>query len=185
MSKRYFLPCSCGGQTTIDIGQAGQIVDCESCGKSLDVPTMRGIRELKSTEVESKVDKIDVAGSAQNFLFVVGLAVTVIALVVCAIVIWQRAQIAKLAVKPAVQKNASFEAGVDSWTAEFTLDWWKENVEGEPLGYYEKRPHEIALERLHVWTIILGVAGAVVLCGLGMVVAAVMMKSGVKSPTKA
>ena len=52
---KYLLPCSCGEKTTIEISQAGQTIQC-SCGKSLDIPTMQGIRRLEPfLESESEV----------------------------------------------------------------------------------------------------------------------------------
>ncbi len=44
MSK-YLLPCECGKAIAIDASQAGQQIACE-CGKQLEVPTLRGVREL-------------------------------------------------------------------------------------------------------------------------------------------
>lgn len=45
MSK-YLLPCECGKGVAVDIKQAGQQLACE-CGKLLEVPTLRGVRELE------------------------------------------------------------------------------------------------------------------------------------------
>lgn len=45
MSK-YLLPCACGKVIVIDASQAGQQIACE-CGKLLEVPTLRGVRELE------------------------------------------------------------------------------------------------------------------------------------------
>jgi len=45
MASRYLLPCDCGNSIAVDTAQAGTQVTC-SCGASLDVPTMRGLRDL-------------------------------------------------------------------------------------------------------------------------------------------
>lgn len=45
MSK-YLLPCECGKGIAVDVKQAGQQIACE-CGKLLEVPTLRGVRELE------------------------------------------------------------------------------------------------------------------------------------------
>jgi hypothetical protein len=42
----YLLPCPCGQKTRITAPQAGEQVTCV-CGKSLVVPTLRGIRQLE------------------------------------------------------------------------------------------------------------------------------------------
>jgi hypothetical protein len=49
---KYLLPCTCGKAIPVDIGQAGQRVACV-CGKSVDVPTMRGIKELPPATAEN------------------------------------------------------------------------------------------------------------------------------------
>ncbi len=41
----FLLPCTCGRQTVVTPSQAGQAVRCE-CGAPLEVPTLRGLREL-------------------------------------------------------------------------------------------------------------------------------------------
>ena len=46
MAVRYLLPCElCGSTTPVDMSQAGGSVMC-SCGKKLEVPSLRAIREL-------------------------------------------------------------------------------------------------------------------------------------------
>jgi len=42
---KYLLPCECGEGVAIEPSQAGSSVVCQ-CGKSLEVPTLRGIRTL-------------------------------------------------------------------------------------------------------------------------------------------
>jgi hypothetical protein len=42
----YLLPCPvCGNKLTVVAGQAGQLVQC-TCGADVEVPTIRGLREL-------------------------------------------------------------------------------------------------------------------------------------------
>ena len=47
MSEQFLLPCSCGQKVRVGNAQAGAGVRCV-CGKSLTVPTLRGLRELES-----------------------------------------------------------------------------------------------------------------------------------------
>ncbi len=42
---KYLLPCSCGKSVAIEYSQAGGRVQCD-CGRLLDVPTLRLIRQL-------------------------------------------------------------------------------------------------------------------------------------------
>jgi hypothetical protein len=43
---KYLLPCSCGKKVAIESSQAGQDILC-SCGKTMEAPTMQGIRRLE------------------------------------------------------------------------------------------------------------------------------------------
>src|SRR5262245_42232670 len=46
-SMTYLLPCpSCGSKLPVETGQAGQMLRC-GCGQSVEVPTVRGLRELE------------------------------------------------------------------------------------------------------------------------------------------
>lgn len=51
MVTKYLLPCSCGREAQVEIGQAGSSIPCE-CGLTLNVPTMRGLRALQSVEMQ-------------------------------------------------------------------------------------------------------------------------------------
>ena len=48
----YLLPCSCGEQSVVSTAQAGGTIRC-ACGAELQVPTMRGLRELEPLEPRS------------------------------------------------------------------------------------------------------------------------------------
>ncbi len=82
---KYLLPCTCGQSIPIEVGQAGQRVTCV-CGATLEVPTMRGIREL--VPVEEKADAKQASrgdGTAwsplQGSLFALGMLLLMIGLV--------------------------------------------------------------------------------------------------------
>jgi hypothetical protein len=48
VTVKYLLPCSCGEKIAIESSQAGQAIRC-SCGKTLEAPTMQGIRRLEQS----------------------------------------------------------------------------------------------------------------------------------------
>jgi len=48
----YWLPCRCGQQIRVSTAQAGETVACV-CGERLEVPTLRGLRELVPAESDS------------------------------------------------------------------------------------------------------------------------------------
>lgn len=46
MAELYWLPCDCGERHPVGARQAGRTIAC-ACGRSLEVPTLRGLRELE------------------------------------------------------------------------------------------------------------------------------------------
>ena len=50
MSK-YLVECSCGNKLPVELGQAGGQITC-SCGKLVEVPTLRKLRHLPQVEAE-------------------------------------------------------------------------------------------------------------------------------------
>jgi len=56
MKQKYLLPCSCGKNIPVDVGQAGQMVTC-ACGAAIEVPTMLQLRKLRRVPVESTGQK--------------------------------------------------------------------------------------------------------------------------------
>jgi hypothetical protein len=79
---QYLLPCSCGEKVRVEPAQAGGLVAC-TCGQSLTVPTLRGLRALE----EAPADVANLRGGrrwgpVQGALFSIGLVVTVVALAV-------------------------------------------------------------------------------------------------------
>lgn len=73
MSTRYLLPCSCGLSTPVEIAQAGHSVRC-SCGASLEVPTLRGIKNLPPAPLEA-VPQGPVWNPGKGILFLGALAI--------------------------------------------------------------------------------------------------------------
>lgn len=50
MAAQYLLPCKCGSSLPVSQSQAGGHLRC-SCGAELEVPTLRGLRDLEQVEV--------------------------------------------------------------------------------------------------------------------------------------
>lgn len=50
MSTKYLLPCTCGTETVVEQRQAGELVTC-TCGRELEVPTLRGLQQLQTSEI--------------------------------------------------------------------------------------------------------------------------------------
>ena len=50
---RYLLPCPCGHQIPVSRSQAGATVTCGVCGRSVEVPTIRGLTNLPPAPEET------------------------------------------------------------------------------------------------------------------------------------
>jgi hypothetical protein len=74
MSVRYRLPCSCGQTVLVERSQAGLSVAC-SCGKQLEVPTIRGLAQLDT--VQSAPDQL--GWTAQYGLLLIGVLIALFA----------------------------------------------------------------------------------------------------------
>lgn len=91
---KYLLPCSCGKSVAVEAAQAGQRVCC-TCGRMLDVPTMRLVRQLPPADRAA-------AGArrpaptwplAQRLLFACGLVVLLGGAATAAYCQWIRSQL--------------------------------------------------------------------------------------------
>jgi len=79
MSTLYLLPCSCGEKLQVEIRQAGESIVC-TCGKSLDIPTLRALRQLDSVSEPSNPSARSRWSPLQGVLFVAGSALLIISL---------------------------------------------------------------------------------------------------------
>ena len=80
---QYLLPCSCGQTVRITAAQAGAQVACV-CGKSLPVPTLRGIQQLQIAPAERSAKAATRWSPMHGVLFVSGLTIATIGVVVLA-----------------------------------------------------------------------------------------------------
>jgi hypothetical protein len=163
MATKYLLPCQCGATQPIDIAQAGQTVRCE-CGQSLDVPTMRDIRRLEPVEISEERKAVATDWSrVQGSLFAVGLAVTVISLII-AVFLWiNRMQLDTT--KPVIGDTAQINAAIDNFPPVEVWNAWQE-VEHNGLGpwyppeYVLARYESTALLRWIIALLIIAACGA-------------------------
>jgi hypothetical protein len=94
MTAQYFLPCSCGQKVRVEPAQAGGQVAC-SCGKTVQVPTLRGLKQLEVAPPDAAALR-RAAGRrwspVQGAMFSIGLVVTIISLLVLAVTYLQFAE---------------------------------------------------------------------------------------------
>ena len=82
MTTQYLLPCSCGAKLTVQRSQAGENVTC-GCGATVEVPTMRGLRQFEQVEIaDAKAGWTRMQGA----LYVLGIFCLMVG---TALIIWQ------------------------------------------------------------------------------------------------
>jgi hypothetical protein len=79
MSERFLLPCECGQAIVVERPQAGTSVTC-TCGKSLEVPTIRGFAKLAPASDQVEASLPPIWGLRQGLVFL-GLVIAVPAFV--------------------------------------------------------------------------------------------------------
>jgi hypothetical protein len=84
MSK-YLLPCKCGNEVAVEIGQAGGQVHCPTCGQAVDVPPLRQLRHRPRAD-----DQIDSARSAWGARQGVATAGLIFAFMLLVVALWNR-----------------------------------------------------------------------------------------------
>jgi len=139
MSKLYLLPCSCGQKTPVSVAQAGGQVTC-ICGKSLSVPTLRGLRELEiapTVAVEKKAGWSRVHGA----IFASGLTIAAIGVVLLTLSALQYGQIVGFGYTKDRTADVlrSQQADIESMSPTQVLSEWRKDVE-EGLGEPEEPP---------------------------------------------
>ncbi len=75
MSAKYLLPCPCGQRIPVEPSQAGETVCC-CCGATLEVPTMREIRQLKCVGLTAGARGAEGAWGKREALILLGAIVT-------------------------------------------------------------------------------------------------------------
>jgi len=139
MSQLYLLPCSCGQKTPVSVAQAGGQVVCV-CGKSLSVPTMRGLRELEIAPAAVPEKK---AGWSRvhGVVFASGLTIAAIGVVLLAMYGLQYSQIVGFGMTKDRTGDVlrSQEADIESLSPTQVLAEWHKDVE-EGLGEQEEPP---------------------------------------------
>ncbi len=88
---KYNLPCPCGDYVVIEPRQAGQTVNCSSCGESLEVPKFREISKLEPAERKTEKKPADKAAwsPVQGGLFVGGIVCVLVGLGIASYFFWE------------------------------------------------------------------------------------------------
>src|SRR5262245_30200324 len=134
MTQHYLLPCSCGKMVRVAASQAGGRVAC-GCGKSLDVPTMRGVRQLELAPAETNVARRPSWSPMHGAVFAAGLLTAGVGLVLIAFYLLQYARVAGHTRDFSPEVIAAETARIDKLTPLQLLSEWSEVLEhglGQP-----------------------------------------------------
>jgi len=163
---KYLLPCEkCGEKTPIDVNQAGQQIACQ-CGQMLEIPSLRGIRELDVLEV------LDDAGTAaprtswnpgRGIVFVGGLVVCLFGLAVLSLagLNWKHIIVPD-------RPTTNFErigVEIDAMTPAQAWDEWG-RLRTDGIGRYRPPIHVLAQDAVDFWRTVMVVAACVAVAGI-------------------
>jgi len=133
MADRHLLSCSCGRETPVSPGQAGDTLRC-LCGRTLEVPTLRELRRLPMAETRKE-------GATwtplQGWMFGGGGMLAVAGFGAAVFFLWRWSGIDTQPRK--LDHTIYHAAAVDQWTVDQTWDAWTElkNLEKNPLVRYD------------------------------------------------
>jgi len=134
MAARYLLPCECGNTTPVDMSQAGGSVLC-GCGKQLEVPSLRAIRELPRLSEAADVHKYQ-WNPAAGMTFVSGV---VIAFVGAGVALAMHLNSLVVPELPSEEMVAAWVGEVDNATPEELFQIWN-SARHDGLGEHGDSP---------------------------------------------
>jgi hypothetical protein len=141
----YLLTCECGKSVSVEIGQAGERVNCQ-CGRALDVPPLRKLRHLPVAAAE-----LERSSSTWSPRYGIIAACLILATALAIWALWSR--LTELRVEP-FDANVHQQA-VDRYLETITpAEGWRRWVEWyRPLaerGFTEMQHPDAAHIELHV-----------------------------------
>jgi hypothetical protein len=164
--SNFRLTCACGQSVSVSASQAGQTVPC-TCGAQLEVPTLRGLKELPLSDAPAGAKRLAAWENRQRAIF--SLTLISLAALLLGGYLWTKLPAIRTQATPEQIKSA-FAAG----TAGQVYDTFEELQKG--LG----NPALAAAEdQRDVMTVGIEVALAIGICGL---IAAISMTLGGRKP---
>lgn len=165
---KYQLPCeACGKPTIVETSQAGQQIQC-ACGARIEVPSLRGIRELAPAEAADSQRKRKSWTPGRGVSFAAGLVLIILGILPAAYGAYVRGQLDLS--KPPPVDVALIAEDTSQLTMEQTLAVFQE-AQRSGLGPYITPPH-VAMRQFSK------MMGIVSLVGCGMIVAGVIALGG-------
>lgn len=159
---QYLLPCGqCGVRHVIDSRQAGQQVVC-ACGAALEVPSLRGIRELQPAEATPAARPTRKWSADKGLVFGLGMFAVIAGLLVLSygLLMWLRLDTSV----PAPEDLSAVNAELERKTPAELLSLWDEEIRKKGLGPYRVPGYVIARDLAPTFLIV-SVVGAVLAAG--------------------
>jgi hypothetical protein len=152
MTQQFLLPCACGQKLRVSNAQAGEQVSCV-CGSRLNVPTLRGIRQLEVVPAEANVRAAPGWSRVQGAMFAAGLLAAAIGLGMIAYSGFQYAQIRHSHYGDLTQDRSAdlvkaMSENVEKLTILQMREVWAEEIIKEGLGDAHRPIWIAAKERL-------------------------------------
>lgn len=152
MSQKYSLPCQCGGMVAVETRQAGESVVCDACGKPLDVPKLRELRQLDVLdEVPSGKTKRKWS-ELEGALFVMGTLALLIAAASAGYTYLLRSQLDVRKPDPA---DIQFSRDMDEIPLDQSWELWKQykekTIQARDTPYHVRAQEMV--DRLNRWLI--------------------------------
>src|SRR5262249_46883110 len=142
-SMKYLLPCpACNLRLPVETGQAGQTIRC-SCGNSVEVPSIRGLRDLEQVPDERPVAA---SWTRRKGLLFLGAAMSIGALVAVAAI---------LALRPSANDDRGFmisvnEEAIHSEVAALSpvesIERFQMADGALPTSFAEQKPEEVPVQ---------------------------------------
>lgn len=157
---RYLLTCSCGQATPVGPAQAGGTLQC-SCGQTLNIPTLRGLRELPLADEANTAtsDWSDLRGA----LFVGGVLIVLLGASLGGYFTYAASKIDT--VDESTKLEARSIAAIDKLGVDEIYSIWKD-VKKVQLEEAETSPHVKAMREFQWKSRAAGVSFAAALLGL-------------------
>ncbi len=174
----YLLPCSCGQKTRIAAAQAGAQVQC-ACGKSLSVPTLRGIRELEIAPPETGAKSVGRWSPIHGAFFASGLAIASIGIIFLAFFGLKYVQLGGHPLTRDITNDVvqAEQQRIDKLTPTQALLEWTEDLK-EGLGEIEEPPWIRANKVLAGYRYAIRASVAAVVIGIAFSVLALILPRG-------
>jgi hypothetical protein len=174
---RYLLPCECGRKIPVAKSQAGDTLTCE-CGRTLAAPKLRDMVQLETAPDEAPVATRRLTWSErQGVMFAGGAVMLILGALVFTLITLQRRSLHTE--KPAVNQDdmATYLAEIDRNTPTQNLELWEKEILQEGLQQDPQAQAYLTHRRIaSVLNWIRLVAGAISVAGLGLVVAAFVLR---------